>query len=109
VTTKQTLVGFGGTALIAANFWRSSDRTSISSAIFSGSSLSAAHQALLDVAFEAVFVVVATVLAGVNDSIGSAMVVLFVALWILWLMNTGAGSSTKSHAGIAATAPASTG
>lgn len=103
MSATQTLVGLGGTALVAANFWHSPDRASVSSAIFSGSDLSSAHQAILDVAFEGIFVVVATVLAGVSDSWGSTMVVLIVALWILWLMNTGLGAAKSTHSGIATT------
>jgi hypothetical protein len=103
VNGAQTLVGLGGTGLVAANFLHSSDRTALSSAIFSGSNLSAGHQAFLDLAFEGAFVVVATVLAGLNDSLGVAMVVAIIALWVLWFINTGLGGSKSTHSGIATT------
>jgi hypothetical protein len=86
-TGKQTLVGFAGAGLIAANYVKGTDRASISTALFGGGSTSSAHTALVDLSTEVVAVLIATVIAGASDSAADVVLVLLVILWVLWLMN----------------------
>lgn len=84
----QSVVGFGGAGLVFANFWFGNDKGTVAAGLFSkGGDAASAHKALLTVGGEMLFVIVATVLAGASDSIGTVMAVLIVGLWILWAMH----------------------
>ena len=84
---SQQLVGWGGLGLVGVDFWLGGQRGTVAEGLFGTGSTASAHSALLRLGGEALFVVVATILAGVNDSLGTVMVVAIVGLWILWAMN----------------------
>lgn len=88
----QQIVGLAGVGLIAANFW-TQQRHTVLSGITSGNKLGsandqtkAAHDQLKIIGIELLAVGIATLLAGVNSTAGSALALVAVALWILWLM-----------------------
>jgi hypothetical protein len=98
MTGKQTFVGAGGLALVAADFWTSPDRGTVSGGIFNpGGNVTQAHTVLKKLFGELAFVIVATVLAGLGDSWGSAMAAVVVGLFILFAINHyGGGVSSSS-------------
>jgi hypothetical protein len=98
VTGSQSIVGAGGIGLVLANFWFGSNRKVVSAGLFGNGDPSAAHQSLLVLGGEALFVIVATLLAGISDSWGAAMAVLIVALWVLWAINHYAGGTQTQSA-----------
>lgn len=110
----QALVGLAGVGLIAANEWTNkTDRVYLSSLFFGGNAtggpeqsdpnlLAKNHAVLIKIGGELLFVVVATVVAGVSATWSTTVLVALVALWVLWLINRKGG-------GVLATAPASTG
>lgn len=91
----QTLVGAGGVALVATNFWTGGQRGSVSAGLFGSGDPGVAHKALLTLGGEMIFVVVLTILAGLGDTWGAAMAVAIVGLWILWAINHYAPTSTS--------------
>lgn len=99
----QTLVGAGGLALVAVNFWTSDDRQTVSSGIFTKSGdAHAAHLSLAKVFGELVFVVVAVVLAGLSNTWAMAMAAVVVALFVLFAINQYGGGVQSAGAQSAA-------
>jgi hypothetical protein len=82
----QTVVAAGGVGLVVANMWTGTQRQQVAQ-MFGGGSAPSAHTALVQLAGEMLFVVVATILAGVSDVWGALMAVVIVGLWLLWAMN----------------------
>ena len=90
---NQTIVAAGGAGLLLVNYWTGPDRKTINDGLFNSSGdVGAAHHALIRYAAAAAAVLVATLLAGISDSWGGAMVAVIVALFILWAINHYAGS-----------------
>lgn len=89
MTGLQNVVGFGGAGLVFANFWLGGKRHEIANGLFGSASgnTTTAHGDLLTLGAEMLFVIVATVLAGISDAWASIMAVIVVGLWILWAMN----------------------
>lgn len=107
MTGKQTLVGAGGVGLVLVNYWTSETRSVVSGGLFTpGGDTGAAHRSLAVLGGELLFVMVATVLAGMSDSFGSVMVAVIAALFVLFAINhygggvqTTAAPSTSSTTG----------
>lgn len=97
---QQNIVALGGVALIGANYW-ATQKATINAGLFNSSATTAdttaAHAALRNVALELLFVGVATLLAGVSDGLGSAMVAVIVALGILWCIRHFAPTQNGSN------------
>lgn len=93
MTGTQSVVAAGGIGLIVANMWTGTQRKELA-AIFGGPAASVPpHTALVQLAGEMLFVVVATILAGLSSNWGTAMAVAIVGLFILWAINHyGAGT-----------------
>lgn len=88
MTTRQSLVGAGGIALLVANFWTGEARATVSGGLFAkDGNPAAAHRELKVIGGELLFVAVATLLAGISDAWGTAMVAVIVALFVLWAIN----------------------
>lgn len=89
----QTAVGLGGAALIAVNFWTGALHKPVTQTLnaapggLASSATYTAHQSLIEIGGEIVFVLVATVIAGSGPSAGRAMVFAIAGLWILWLIS----------------------
>jgi hypothetical protein len=101
MTGQQTVVAAGGVGLILANMWvgNNSQRAEISG-IFSGNGPSA-HSTLVTLAGEMLFVLIATILAGLSSSWGNAIAVAIVALFVIWSINHFGSSSTAKTTGTA--------
>lgn len=86
MNTKQDIVAAAGMGLIIADFWLGNSRAPIAAGIFgrAGGSAGNAHADLKKYAGELLFVAVATLIAGVSDGAGSAMIAVMVALGVLW-------------------------
>lgn len=97
MTGKQTLVGAGGAALVLVNYWVSPSRQTVSAGLFGTGSTSDAHRSLATLGGELLFVVVATMLAGLSDGFGSVMVAVIVALFVLFAINYYGGGVTASR------------
>jgi hypothetical protein len=99
MTGSQSIVGFGGAGLIFANFWFGNDKGTVAACLFGKGDTASTHRVLLTLGGEMMFVLVATVLSGASESIGTVMAVLIVGLWILWAMHhygpTQSSSSSK--------------
>jgi hypothetical protein len=110
MTGKQTFVGAGGAGLVLLNFWTSPARQTVSSGVFTNSGDTAAtHKSLAVLGGELLFVIVATLLAGMGDSFGSLMVAVIVALFVLFAINHyGGGVSTSSSSSTSSTATTGT-
>lgn len=87
MTGTQSLVGFGGVGLVAANFWFGGQRSQVSAGLFGSGDPGVAHTALLTLGGEMLLVVVVTVLAGISDAWAGVMAAVIVGLWILWAMH----------------------
>lgn len=91
MTGDQTLVAAGGGALVLLNLWTSKDRTTISSGVFNSSAtasqITAAHKLLIRYGGALLFVGVATLMAGVSKSAGTAFVAIIGGLFLVWAMN----------------------
>jgi hypothetical protein len=104
----QALVGLAGIGLVAVNAWTGPDKAYLSSMLFTNTettdpTLEAKnHAALVKIGGELLFVVVATVVAGVSGTWSTTVLVALVALWALWLINRKGG-------GVQATAPVTSG
>lgn len=88
MSAQSQTVGAAGMGLVIANFWFGGAKGSTSAGLFqknSGKS-ALAHDNLKIVGLELLFVAVATFLASVNSNLGTAMVVMILALWVLWAM-----------------------
>lgn len=97
MTGKQTLVGVGGMGLILVNFWSSEARSVVSGGLFSpGGDTGAAHRTLAVMGGELLFVIVATVLAGISDGWGALMVATVVALFVLWAVHHYGSGTTQA-------------
>lgn len=87
-TTKQQLVGVSGAGLVIANFWLGDARTVVRQAVGQASPSQAAtvsaHAEIKKFFLELLFIAGATLIAGVNDGAGSAMLAMIVALGILF-------------------------
>lgn len=81
---KQSVVALGGLALVGVNWWNSDQRGAISDAFAGHSHPAKAHSALLQMGGELLLVLVVTIVAGMSDSLGTGMLALIAALWILW-------------------------
>ena len=96
MNTQQSVVAAGGLALVAANWWTGSRKTIFAGAFNSSASTAqeaAAHKALYALGLQLLFVAVAAFLAGINTSLGNAMLAMIAALAILWLITY----NTKGH------------
>jgi hypothetical protein len=91
VNGKQQVVAVGGAGLILVNFWLTGSRQTVSAGIFNNNATdaqtSAAHTELKKFGAELLFVGVATLLAGLSNNAGTAMVAIIAALFIVWAMN----------------------
>jgi hypothetical protein len=97
VNGTQQLVGLGGMGLIAVNFWTGEQRGQIVPAITGSGNVANAHGAFKEVGAELLFVIIATVLAGLGGGWGTGMVAVIVALFILWgITHYGKASSTTT-------------
>lgn len=84
----QTAAGAVGLGLVAADFWTSQQRPTITAGIFgTGASAADAHRQLKLVGAELLFVAVAVLVAGISDQAGKAMVAVLVALAVIWAIN----------------------
>jgi hypothetical protein len=90
----STVVGLGGVALVGLNFWDGDQRKAIAPVLSGKGSTADAHAAFKELGAELVFVVVATVLAGLSNSWGVGMCAVIVGLLIIWSINR-----TSSKAG----------
>jgi hypothetical protein len=99
VNGPASIVGLGGAGLVFANFWLGNDKGTVAGGLFGSGDAASAHKVLLTLGGEMLFVIVATVLAGASDAIGTVMVVLIVGLWILWAMHHYGGLPTTSSKG----------
>lgn len=79
----QQVVGLGGMGLIAVNFWTGSQRADIGP-LLAGKAAPNSHTAFREIGAELLFVVIATALAGVGGSWGTAMAAVVIGLFILW-------------------------
>jgi hypothetical protein len=86
VNGSQQLVGLGGLGLIAVNFWTGDQRTEIAPVLGGKGTVADAHSAFKEIGAELLFVVIATMLAGLPGW-GAGMVAVIVALYILWGIN----------------------
>lgn len=89
---QQQVVGAGGLALLLTNFWARGGRATIVKGALTSNNpagVNAAHTELKKLGGQLLFVGAAALIAGTNDNLGTAMVVVVVALWILWLMSAG--------------------
>lgn len=84
---SQQIVGLGGMGLIAVNFWTGTQRSEVVPIITGGGSVASAHSAFKELGAELLFVVIATVLAGVDGGWGTGLVAVIVGLFILWGIN----------------------
>lgn len=86
MNTKQDVVAVAGMGLILADFWLGNSRTPIAAGIFGrpGGNAGTAHADLKKYAGELLFVAIATLVAGLSDSAGSAMLALMTALGVIW-------------------------
>lgn len=86
MNTKQDVVAVAGMGLILADFWLGNDRAPVAAGLFgrAGGSAGTAHADLKKYAGELLFVAVATLIAGLSSSAGSAMCALIFALGVLW-------------------------
>jgi hypothetical protein len=100
MTGSQTFVGAAGVGLVAANFWLGSARSTVSAGLFGSGDPSAAHKALLGLGGEVAFVLIATVLAGVNGAWGAAISVVMVGLIILWAMHHFSPATATTSGGV---------
>lgn len=91
----QTVVGLGGIALVGLNYWDGAQRTAISPVLSGKGSVSDAHSEFKQIGAELVFVIVATVLAGLSPGWGMGMAAVIVALFILF----GITRTTKKQGG----------
>lgn len=99
----QQIVGLGGAGLIAVNFWTGSQRKAVADGLFQkGSDTSKSHADLTQLGAEILFVVVATVLAGVSDSWANAMALVIVGLFIVWALNKYGAGNKQSGSNVAA-------
>lgn len=98
---KSQLVGAAGIALVGANFWLGPQRAQLSGGLFLKSATSAqtegAHTALKQLGAELLFVTVATVIASVSDSAGSAMLAVLAALAVVWAITHYAGVPSTTN------------
>lgn len=83
----QAFVGAAGVGLVLTDYWLGSARSAISGSIFGSGNTVQAHGDLKVLGGELLFVVIATVLAGISTSWASVMAVVIVALWILWTIH----------------------
>jgi uncharacterized membrane protein YuzA (DUF378 family) len=99
MTGSQTLVGAGGVALVAANFWFGPSKKTVSAGLFGNGDPATAHKGLAGMAGQMVFVIVATILAGLSDTWATVMTLVIVGLAILWAINHYTKSSTSTSPG----------
>lgn len=96
MNTKQDLVAVAGIGLITANFWLGGARDTVSAGLFNGAAhpdqVASAHTSLKTAGAELLFVAVATLLAGMSDNAGTAMLSVIVALGVLWAIHHFSGS-----------------
>jgi hypothetical protein len=90
----STVVGLGGIGLVGLNFWDGTQRQQIAPILSGKGSVADAHGAFKELGEELVFVVIATVLAGLSNSWGVGMTAVIVGLLIIWSINR-----TSSKAG----------
>lgn len=100
---SQQIVGLGGMGLIAVNFWTGPQRSDIGP-LLAGQSAPNSHAAFREIGAELLFVVIATALAGVGGSWGTAMAAVVIGLFILW----GIQHYTTPHPAKAATTTTAT-
>lgn len=98
MSAEQSMVAVGGVGLIGVTFWKSQQRTSLDSLIWQGKSSPAAKKSLLQIGGESVLLLILYLLAGQGDTLGLAMVVVVLTLWILFFMST----TSKPAGGIVA-------
>lgn len=102
MTGQQTIVATGGLGLVVLNYWTGPNRATVAGGLFNpGGNTTAARKALVSLGGELLFVVVASVLAGISDSWGTAMVAVIVALFILWAINHYGGQTGTRKAAAA--------
>jgi hypothetical protein len=73
--------------LVVANFWFGGSRSAVSAGLFGSGDPGVAHKALIALGGEMLFVIVATVLAGISSTWAATMTFVIVALAILWAIN----------------------
>lgn len=95
----QTIVGAGGAGLLALNFWTGPTRKIMNDGLFNSGASSAQKQAaknqLVKVGAAALFVVIATLLAGTSAGTGRVMATMVAALFVLFLINKTAPAKGK--------------
>lgn len=86
-----SLVGVGGVALVAANFWTSPARATVHSGILdknaTADATTDAHKTLKGLLVQLLFVGAMVLIAGVSDSAATAMLAILAALGVLWAIN----------------------
>lgn len=86
-TTKQQLIGAAGVGLIAANFWTGSNKAAIgvlTKGDATSDQITASHAALKAIGLEVLFVAVAVLIGGASNQLGTAMLTMIVALFVVW-------------------------
>ena len=97
--SKSTTVAVAGVALIGLNAWNGPQRPALTAALNGkAGSQPGAHKALLQMAGEALLVLVFTVAAGTSDAVGTGMVAAVVALWVLYGITYYTGRQTPKPA-----------
>lgn len=96
---SQTLVGAGGVGLVIANFWFSPAKSQTSAGLFGSGDPAVAHKAILGLGGEILFVIVATMLAGISQTWATVMTLVIVGLGILWAIHHYSKSTTSTTPG----------
>lgn len=87
----QQLTAAAGAGLLVLNFWTGPEHDAIAKGLFdkdaSADATQNAHKSLVRMAAALLFVAVATLLSGVNGQLGSAMLAIIAALFVIWAIN----------------------
>ena len=96
----QSLAGAAGVGLLLTNLWTSPDRHTLTAGAFNASAptaaTTAAHDVLKRYAGAALAIAAAVVLAGTSPTAGKAVLAVFAALWLLWLILHYGGGAART-------------
>lgn len=106
---QQQIVALGGAGLIVGNFWLGPERRTLADGLFHASATAAqqtaAHGALKRIGTAVVFLLVATILAGVSNTWGRVMAATVLGLLLVWAVNAARPGGALAAASPARLAP----
>jgi hypothetical protein len=109
---QQQIVALGGAGLIVGNFWLGPERRVLADGLFHSSATdaeqAAAHAALKKIGGSVVFLLVATIMAGISNTWGRVMAATVLGLLLVWAVNATRPGGVLSSSSSSSSRPAPT-